>query len=316
MGDNAMLLHRKINKGPNMKNLLSDLKDPLVGLPMLTPFDDNDQVDYSYAEFNIEKWNKTKADIFIIGTASGEELYLSEDEKIKLVSTVSEAMNKDKITCAGIDNPSISETLRLAENYEKSGASLLRIRYPRNESTIRQYFKEVLKFSPLPVLLMHQGEPLNFGVAPKPVASPEVLGEIASMNNVFGYVTEHDMRFESTVRKYVPSDKRFWICNGSMILLGTLIGCNGTTTAFSNIWPDAMKELLKLGIDGKYNEAKQLQDQVKEIDNLMLPFLATGIKYCLKEMGYKGMVPRKPSKTLPEEIQLKIKEKLIEANLI
>ena len=99
---------------------------------------------------------------------------------------------------------------------------------------------------------MHQGEPLNFGVAPKPVASPEVLGEIASMDNVFGYVTEHDMRFESTVRKYVPSDKRFWICNGSMILLGTLIGCNGTTTAFSNIWPDAMKELLKLGIDGKY----------------------------------------------------------------
>ena len=48
----------------------------------------------------------------------------------------------------------------------------------------------------------------------------------------------------------------------------------------------------------------------------MLPFLATGIKYCLKEMGYKGMVPRKPSKTLPEEIQLKIKDKLIEANLI
>ncbi|MEC8750350.1 MAG: dihydrodipicolinate synthase family protein, partial [Chloroflexota bacterium] len=212
--------------------------------------------------------------------------------------------------------PSISETLRLAENYEKSGADLLRIRYPRNESTIMQYFKEVLKFSPLPVLLMHQGEPLNFGVAPKPVASPEVLGEIASMYNVFGYVTEHDMRFESTVRKYVPSDKRFWICNGSMILLGTLIGCNGTTTAFSNIWPDAMKELLKLGIDGKYNEAKQLQYQVKEIDNLMLPFLATGIKYCLKEMGYKGMVPRKPSKTLPEEIQLKIKDKLIEANLI
>ena len=135
-------------------------------------------------------------------------------------------------------------------------------------------------------------------------------------HNCSSYVTEHDMRFESTVRKYVPSDKRFWICNGSMILLGTLIGCNGTTTAFSNIWPDAMKELLKLGIDGKYNEAKQLQNQVKEIDNLMLPFLATGIKYCLKEMGYKGMVPRKPSKPLPEEIQLKIKDKLIEANLI
>ena len=224
-----------------MNNQLSNLKDPLVGLPMLTPFDEKDKVDYSSAVYNVEKWNKTKADIFIIGTASGEELYLSEDEKVNLVSTISGSLEKGKVVCAGIDNPSISETLRLAENYEKSGAKLLRIRYPRNESTLKEYFKEVLRFSPLPVLLMHQGEPLNFGVAPKPVSSPLMLGEIASMDNVFGYVTEHDMRFESTVRKYVPSDRRFWICNGSMILLGTLIGCNGTTTAFSNIWPDAMK---------------------------------------------------------------------------
>ena len=84
----------------------------------------------------------------------------------------------------------------------------------------------------------------------KPVSSPEVLGSIASMDNVFGYVTEHDMRFESTVRNYVPENKRFWICNGSMILLGTLIGCNGTTTAFSNIWPDALKELLNICLVG------------------------------------------------------------------
>ena len=299
-----------------MNNLLSNLKDPLVGLPMLTPFDEKDKVDYSSAVYNIEKWNKTKADIFIIGTASGEELYLSEDEKVNLVSTISGSLEKGKVVCAGIDNPSISETLRLAENYEKSGAKLLRIRYPRNEATLREYFKEVLKFSPLPVLLMHQGEPLNFGVAPKPVSSPQMLGEIASMDNVFGYVTEHDMRFESTVRKHVPSDRRFWICNGSMILLGTLIGCNGTTTAFSNIWPDALKKLLKLGMQGKYNEAKQLQDQVKEIDNLMLPFLATGIKYCLELMGYKGMVARKPRAVLPDEIKLKIKNKLIEAKLV
>ena len=299
-----------------MNNLLYNLKDPLVGLPMLTPFDEKDKVDYSSAVYNVEKWNKTKADIFIIGTASGEELYLSEDEKVNLVSTISGSLEKGKVVCAGIDNPSISETLRLAENYEKSGAKLLRIRYPRNESTLREYFKEVLKFSPLPVLLMHQGEPLNFGVAPKPVSSPQMLGEIASMDNVFGYVTEHDMRFESTVRKHVPSDRRFWICNGSMILLGTLIGCNGTTTAFSNIWPDALKKLLKLGMQGKYNEAKQLQDQVKEIDNLMLPFLATGIKYCLELMGYKGMVARKPRAVLPDEIKLKIKNKLIEVRLV
>tara|TARA_B100000902_G_scaffold136332_1_gene134596 strand:- start:1069 stop:2007 length:939 start_codon:yes stop_codon:yes gene_type:complete len=312
-----MLLCRKINKGYGfMKNELSKLNDPLVGLPMLTPFNDKDEVDYDFAQYNIEKWNKTDADIIIVGTASGEESFLNEAEKLKLLSVVSDSIGEGKVSCAGIDSPSIKETLRLANEYEKAGASLLRIRYPRKESVINEYFNDVLKHSPLPVLLMHQGDPLNFGVAPKPVANPQLLGEIASMDNVFGYVTEHDMRFESTVRNYVPENKKFWICNGSMILLGTLIGCNGTTTAFANIWPNAMKNLLKMGIEGKYNEAKNLQRKVKEIDNLMLPFIASGIKYCLKEMGYKGMVPRKPITKLPKNIQMEISKKLADAKLI
>lgn len=293
-----------------------ELKDPLVGLPMVTPLDENENVDLDAAEFNLDKWKKTSVDIFVVGTASGEELYISENEKVKLLETVSNSLVDNKIAAAGIDNPSVKETLRLAERYARSGASLLRIRFPRTEEVIVNYFSEVLKHSPLPVLLMHQGQPSNFGVAPKPVANPELLGNIASMDNVFGYVTEHDMRFESTVRKYVPEDRRFWICNGSMILLGTLIGCNGTTTAFSNIWPDALKKLLKIGLDGNYEKGKELQNQIKDIDNLMLPYLAAGIKYCLSLMGYKGMNSREPSRDIPDQIKKSITKALESVNLI
>ena len=293
-----------------------DLPNPLVALPMVTPFNEKGGLDLDSNEFNLDKWKKTEADIFIVGTASGEELLITEEEKILLLQRVSGSLPNNKISAAGIDNPSPKETLKLAEKYAKSGASLLRIRYPRDESIITNYFLDVLKNTPLPVLLMHQGQPLNFGVAPKPVASPEILGRIASMENVFGYVTEHDMRFESTVRNYVPEEKRFWICNGSMILLGTLIGCNGTTTAFSNIWPDALKELLKIGIKGEFEKGKILQNQIKEIDNLMLPYLYVGIKYCLSLMGFKGMVSRDKNINIPDEVKYKISETLELVNLI
>ena len=33
-------------------------KDPLVGLPMVTPFDENENVDLDAAEFNLDKWKK------------------------------------------------------------------------------------------------------------------------------------------------------------------------------------------------------------------------------------------------------------------
>ena len=41
-----------------------ELKDPLVGLPMVTPLDENENVDLDAAEFNLDKWKKTSVDIF------------------------------------------------------------------------------------------------------------------------------------------------------------------------------------------------------------------------------------------------------------
>ena len=89
----------------------------------------------------------------VVGTASGEELYISENEKVKLLETVSKSLVGNKISAAGIDNPSVKETLRLAERYARSGASLLRIRFPRTEEVIVNYFSEVLKHSPLPCFI-------------------------------------------------------------------------------------------------------------------------------------------------------------------
>ena len=84
-----------------------ELKDPLVGLPMVTPLDENENVDLDAAEFNLEKWKKTSVDIFVVGTASGEELYISENEKVELLETVSKSLVGNKISAAGID-PHIS----------------------------------------------------------------------------------------------------------------------------------------------------------------------------------------------------------------
>jgi len=293
-----------------------NLKNPLVGLPMVTSFNSKDEVDYDATAKNVEKWIKEPVDAFIIGTHAGEEFYLSEEERVKLLSVVTNTLTGDQFSVGGIDSPSVFETLRQAENYAKAGASLLRIRFPRNEETVLAYFQEVIKNSPLPILMMHQAEPSSYGVAPKPAARPEIIGSLASMDGVFGYVTDHDMRFESTVRRYVPQDKNFWICNGSMILLGTLIGCNGTTTAFSNIWPSALKELLHIGISGDYESGKDLQEKIKRIDELMLPYQTAGIKFCLSLMGFHGMIPRNPGKIIPDEIKKNIQIELENSGLI
>lgn len=290
--------------------------DPLVAVPMVTPFDEAEQIDFDAAQRNVERWSRTANQVFIVGSQSGEEFMMSEPERVDLLRCVTDALEGERITTGGIDAPSVVETLRQAERYAEAGAEMVRLRFPRIESEVLPYFQQVLPRCPVPVLLMHQSNPASFGVAAKPAGSPELLGEIVSMDGVFGYVTDHDMRFEARVRRFVPNDKRFWICNGSMILSGTLIGCNGTTTAFSNIWPDALKQLLEYGIAGNYAEAESIQEKIRRIDEIMLPYLATGIKTCLALMGFEGMRPRQPSQLMPDDDVRRLQIELEAAGLI
>jgi len=290
--------------------------DPIVNIPMAIPFDESDQVDHAALSRNVERWMKTPATGFLVGSQTGEEWFLSETEKLEAARTVAQTLDESRVLLGGIDCPSVTETLRRADAFAEAGAEMVRIRFPRGESTVQSYFEQVLARCPVPVLLMHQPEPVSFGLAGRPAATPEVLAAVTNMDNVFGYVTDHDLRFEVRVRDLVSPEKRFWICNGSIILQGTLIGCNGTTTAFSNIWPEALHTLLKLGMEGRYEEAQPLQQHIRKIDAIMLPWLAAGVKASLKLLGFEGMVPRNPVAPMPAGEVAKLEVAMRDAGLL
>lgn len=274
--------------------------NPIVTIPMITPFDSADRVDHEAIAFNVSRWLDTPLSGYIIGTASGEEALLSEEEKLAIVRTVSGQLSGERFAVGGIDCPSASETLRRAEAFANAGAEMVRLRLPRLPAAVVPYFSEVLPRCPVPALLMHQCNPERFGFAGEAAAAPEVIGQISAMENVFGYVTDHDLRFETRVRQFVPADRRFFICNGSLALTGAFIGCNGITTAFSNIWPEALHEILTLGMAGNYEAARPLQRSVQDIDAVMLPYQAAGMKAALNLMGYKGTQPRSPMPPMPD----------------
>jgi len=290
--------------------------DPIINIPMITPFDDADRVDLDAVARNVERWMQTPLGCFLVGSASAEEWFLSEDEKLDIARTVGQVLNGQRCLMGGIDCPSVTETLRRADAFAAVGAEMVRIRIPRFEAVVVDYFKQVLPRCPVPVLLMHQCNPEKFGLAGDPAASPEVIGQIASMENVFGYVTDHDMRFETRVRWCVPQDRRFWICNGSMMLLGAQIGCNGTTTAFANVWPAALHELLQLGMAGRFAEAQALQDKVQRIDAVMLPYQAAGVKAALNLLGFDGTHPRSPTRPMPLDDVAKLEVTMRDAGLL
>ncbi len=281
----------------SMRADIDGLADPLIVAPTPTPFDAEDRVDADALARNIERWNRTPLSGFVLGTANGEELSLSDDDKTLIVRVVAETRTPDRMVIAGIDTPSTTYTLDLAARYADAGADMARIRIPRqgDDEAVLRYFGEVCSRSPLPVVVIHQ---TFTGV---PAASPEVISQVCSHDNVFGYITDHDIRFEGRVALTFPHDKRFWICNGGLLLAGAVMGANGACMWLGNIAPGLCRGIMASGLDGSFMGARPLQRTATMLDMVINRYGVAGVKCALGMMGFEGMTPRSPLAPVSED---------------
>ena len=276
--------------------------DPIVVAPTPTPFTPDDSVDFDALERNVERWLETPLSGFVLTTANGEELALSETERIEIARVAAAAHDGRRFTIAGIDNPSTRESLRLTEEYASVGADMVRVRVPRglSNSAVEGYFDAVTRNSPLPVVVIHQ---TFSGV---PAASPETLGAVCAMDNVFGYITDHDIRFEAYVRSEVPDSRRFWICNGGLLAYGALMGANGACMWLGNVAPRLCTDIMTLGLQGAFAETRQLQASASKLDRVIIRYGTPGVKEALRLLGFEGMRPRMPATRVDEAGSLRI----------
>ena len=248
----------------------------------------------------------------MLTTANGEELSLSEAERVQIVRVASQAHGGQRFTIAGIDNPSTRETVRLAESYAAVGADMVRVRVPRGlaDSAVDAYFHAVTRRSPLPVVVIHQ---TFSGI---PAASPETIGAVCAMDNVFGYITDHDIRFEAYVRSEVHGDRRFWICNGGLLAYGALMGADGACMWLGNVAPRLCMDIMTLGLRGQFAEARRLQESASGLDRMIIRYGTPGVKEALRLLGFEGMHPRMPISEVDSEASVRIRSSLESAGLL
>ena len=286
--------------------------DPIVVAPTPTPFKADDSVDYNALERNIARWLQTPLSGFVLTTANGEELALGEHERIEIVRVAAGAHDGRRFIIAGIDNPSTHETLRLADNYAAARADMVRVRVPRglSDAAVEGYFNAVTRGAPLPVVVIHQ---TFSGV---PAASPETLGAVCAMDNVFGYITDHDIRFEAYVRSEVPPNRRFWICNGGLLAYGALMGANGACMWLGNVAPQLCMDIMAHGLRAEFAEARRLQESASKLDRTIIRYGTPGVKEALRLLGFEGMRSRLPTPPVDEDAISRIRAALESEGLL
>ena len=72
-------------------------KNTTIVAPTPMPFTVKEDLNLDALSKNTQLWLKTKLDGFVIGTANGEEAYVTQEEKYQDTKIISEASNNSKL---------------------------------------------------------------------------------------------------------------------------------------------------------------------------------------------------------------------------
>ena len=290
--------------------------DPIVVAPTNMPFNSDESLDLDALSRNVDKFCETALSGFVVGSYGGEEFHMGEPEKVLSIKTVVEAHAGRKFVIAGIDALSPTEAVRLSNLYAEAGADMVRVRIPPavgkgNAAPIQDYFEQVTSKSPIPVVIIHQPKtPMGVDVTPAEVR------DITSFENVFAYIMSLNYRYECRISSFVSDAVKFWTCNGSLLMPGGMIGAVGACLLFGNWGPHIARDIIQACLDGRYAEARELQERINRIDFLGMSWGAGVQKTGLSLLGYEGTMPRKPNLPLSDTQISEVKDALIEARIL
>ena len=290
--------------------------DPIVVAPTNMPFNSDESLDLDALSRNVDKFCETALSGFVVGSYGGEEFHMGEPEKVLSIKTVVEAHAGRKFVIAGIDALSPTEAVRLSNLYAEAGADMVRVRIPPaagkgNAAPIQDYFEQVTSKSPIPVVIIHQPKtPMGVDVTPAEVR------DITSFENVFAYIMSLNYRYECRISSFVSDAVKFWTCNGSLLMPGGMIGAVGACLLFGNWGPHIARDIIQACLDGRYAEARELQERINRIDFLGMSWGVGVQKTGLSLLGYEGTMPRKPNLPLSATQISEVKDALIEARIL
>ncbi|MDA1280159.1 MAG: dihydrodipicolinate synthase family protein [Chloroflexi bacterium] len=290
--------------------------DPIIVAPTNMPFREDESLDLDALARNVDKFCGTALSGFVVGSYGGEEFHMGEPEKIAAIETVASAHSGRRFVIAGIDALSPTEAVRLANMYAEAGADMVRVRIPpaggkRSTAPIQDYFEQVTSESPVPVVVIHQPK-TAMGVD----ITPDELNDITSFNNVFAYIMSLNFRYECRAAQFVADGVKLWTCNGTLLMPGGMIGAVGGCMLFANWGPHLARDVIQACMDGRYGEARAIQERINHMDFLGMSWGVAVQKAGLNLLGYEGTVPRKPNLPLSDTQIAEVREALFEAGIL
>ncbi|KAI1083114.1 dihydrodipicolinate synthase [Whalleya microplaca] len=242
-----------------------------VYTPVITIYEDtpeqavNYEAMYKHGQYLV---NSGMHGLVYLGT-NGEMALLTREERSAIIRNAVKAVTDlglpDYPIVAGISAQSTGETIRYAKEAGEAGAAFGLLLPPSywskalGSDALIGYFRDVADASPIPIIIYNfpgvtSGIDLDSDQLSTLAAHPNIVATKLTCGNV-GKLTRLTAKFEPA---------HFGVYGGSSdFLLPTLhAGGVGCVTGLGNVFPKSTSQIYDLFVQGKLEEARQLQNQV------------------------------------------------------
>lgn len=256
-----------------------------TGVAIVTPFR-NGQVDWDGLDNVIEHIIGNGVEYLVVLGTTGESVTLTPEERYQVLDFVVERVKTRVPVVAGFGGNNTSQVVHQIESYDFRGVdAILSVGPYYNRPTqegIFQHFMAIEKASPKPVVVYNVPSRTACNI------TAETTLRLARASRKFIAVKEAsgDMRQVMEIVYRRPND--FLVLSGDDIVTLPMMafGIDGVISVVGNAFPKAFSDLVRAGLRGDFDTARQLHFELMPvIDLLFVDGNPAGVKAVLELLG-------------------------------
>lgn len=288
--------------------------DKLTGMiaPMVTPFDENEELDLNTTRKEVKYLLNTGIDGISTGGSTGEGALLSNEEIRKIIEIIVEENNNKIPIVAGIIRNSTREAIKTGLIVKEAGADALLVTpvfyYGATPEGNYEYYKLIAEKVELPIII--------YNVVPTNQITPEIMLKISEIEEVIGIKQVGIEELVAMATNCGDKIKIFSACDD--MLYGTYVsGACGAISAMITAVPELCVKQWQAFKDGDQETAMEIQRKlyfVREAYNFT-PFPGM-LKEIINQLGRQVGKARSPILEPNKKEKEFIRKKLIKAGLL
>lgn len=286
--------------------------------PIPTPFDAHGRVDHDSLTSNLEKWQKTPLNGFVVLGSNGEAVLLRAEEKVETWKSAGDAIDSEHLFIAGTGCESTSETLELTEKAALAGATAAMVVTPHyyrprmDHQALINHYTTIADRSPIPIILYNV--PAFTGID----LSAETIIEVSRHPNMIG-LKESSGNVVKMGQVVDSADDSFQVLagSGSFLLPALAVGAVGGVMALAAVAPEPLAEILESFHEGEIERAREIQLRLLPANAAVTSrFGIAGLKAALDFIGMYGGPVRPPLMELNKKQKGELNEILRKAGIV